>query len=284
MGLDFAAMSGSSVHPAACVDLVAIEVPVRLEFTERTRWLVDGILTGWADCAALAVEPTTPAPETVITLIDPDELQDLPDVASALVVRDERAALTDLASRITIAAIGVRGGELVLLHGCAVADPRTGAVAAFVAPSGTGKTTFSRTLAGKWSYVTDETVAVEFDGVVRPYPKPLSIIEEGYSAGTKTQTPVGSLGIEVAEHPALRLCALSLLDRQPDHEGVTVTKIDTVDALAMLAPESSYLTRIPKPMHTLAALIDGAGGLQRLTYAEVADLEPVVAAQLARLS
>lgn len=61
-----------------------------------------------------AVEPTTPAPETVITLIDPDELQDLPDVASALVVRDERAALTDLASRITIAAIGVRGGGLLL--------------------------------------------------------------------------------------------------------------------------------------------------------------------------
>ena len=84
-----------------------------------------------------------------------------------------------LAARRLASAIDQRAGEVIMLHAAGLALP-DGRVVAFVAPSGTGKTTLSRTLGKAFGYVSDETVVINFDGTVTPYPKPLSVIRSGH--------------------------------------------------------------------------------------------------------
>ena len=51
-----------------------------------------------------------------------------------------------LTQRIMLSAIGARAGECLMLHAACIANPVTGAAAAFVAPGGTGETTLVSTL------------------------------------------------------------------------------------------------------------------------------------------
>ena len=60
-----------------------------------------------------------------------------------------------------------------------------------------------------------------------------------------------------------------------------VEPIDTVYAIAAIAPQSSYLPSMDKPLHRLAELIHLAGGAHHVTYAESADLAPVLTRLLA---
>ena len=78
---------------------------------------------------------------------------------------------------LTIASIRRRSGSCVMLHAAGLATDDGGTVA-LVAGSGTGKTTAGRLLGRSLGYVSDETVAVEHDLTVRPYPKPLSIVTD----------------------------------------------------------------------------------------------------------
>ena len=54
-----------------------------------------------------------------------------------------------------------------------------------------------------------------------------------------------------------------------------------MDAIAAIAPQSSYLPSMDKPLHRLAELIHLAGGARHVRYVESADLEPVIAELLA---
>lgn len=56
---------------------------------------------------------------------------------------------------------------------------------------------------------------------------------------------------------------------------VRVEELGTLDAIAALVPETSALNRLPRPLHTVADLLDRTGPLLRLTYHEAADLAPV---------
>ena len=78
---------------------------------------------------------------------------------------------------LTIASIRRRSGSCVMLHAAGLATDDGGTVA-LVAGSGTGKTTAGRLLGRSLGYVSDETVTVEHDLTVRPYPKPLSIVTD----------------------------------------------------------------------------------------------------------
>ena len=186
---------------------------------------------------------------------------------------DIAAALHHLSPAVTVRAIDARAGELVMLHAAALADPDTGRTAVLVAASGTGKTTASRTLGKRFVYLSDETAAIARDGAVLPYRKPLSIIESG---PLKTQVAPSALGLLTTDR-ACHLAAVIVLDRDPDHSGAPAqSRMDTIDAIAAIAPQSSYLPTTPRPLHRLAELIQLAGGAHQVTYAEAADLEDVL--------
>lgn len=188
---------------------------------------------------------------------------------------DPVPVLDRLSPQVTVAAIDARAGELVMLHAAGLADPATGRTVGLVAPSGTGKTTACRTLAGSRGYVTDETLGIRPDGSIAAYRKPLSV-RDG-DAPFKDQVPVD----ELATPPdRCELAGLAILARDDSAEPWVET-MSTVRALAALAPESSYLARVPDPLHRLASLVEGVGGLKVLHYREAADLEPLIDEMLA---
>jgi hypothetical protein len=185
---------------------------------------------------------------------------------------DVAAAMDRLTSAVTVALMTRRAGSLLMLHACGLADPRTGATVALVAPSGTGKTTLARTLGTAWGYVSDETVALEADGTVLPYPKPLSCVT---SPDVEVKEQLGPDEIRLLSHGGqdLHVAAVLLLQRRPDAPRTpTVDAVPTVQALAALAPETSYFTRLDRPLGTLAGILRSTGGLRRVTYAEAPDL------------
>jgi hypothetical protein len=178
-----------------------------------------------------------------------------------------------LSQTVTTSLIEYHAEHLLMLHACAVADQETGAAVVLVGPSGMGKTTMARQLAAKWAYVTDECVALDEELRVMPYPKPLSVNESGYDA--KRQLAPSSLGL----HPVqgmTRAQAVLLLDRDPHAVEVVVEEVPTVPAIAMLAEHTSYLSRLDRPLHRLAALLHSADGLIKVTYAEAEQVSPLV--------
>jgi hypothetical protein len=248
----------SSAEPATDGEVVAhvsafgVVVPIRS--SEKLR---HPVLGAWRD-ALTDADPTTAEVEVTG-----------PDIESAL---------HHLSPAVTTRAIDARAGELVMLHAAALADPVTGRTAVLVAASGTGKTTASVNLGTEFAYLTDETAAVTADGVVLPYRKPLSIIDGGH---LKKQVAPSELGLLTTDREC-RLAALLVIKRDPRHEGAPdVTLLDTVDAIAAIAPQSSYLPSMDKPLHRLAALIHLVGSARHVTYAESAELAPVLADLLA---
>lgn len=207
---------------------------------------------------------------------------DDPTTAEVVAVgTDIESALHHLSPAVTTAAIDTRAGQLVMLHAAALADPGTGRTAVLVAASGTGKTTASVTLGKKFAYLTDETSAITPDGVVLPYRKPLSIIAGGH---VKQQIAPSELGLLATEREC-RLAALLVIERDPQHQGEPIVEqLETVDAIAAIAPQSSYLPSMDKPLHRLAELIHLVGGARHVQYAESADLEPVITQFLAAQS
>ena len=131
---------------------------------------------------------------------------------------DLATVMDRLSPLITRLAVTERAGELTMFHACALADPVTGDTAVLFGPSGTGKTTLARTLGTDFAYVTDETAAVTRDGLLVPYPKPLSILI-GPRDRLKRQVSPGELGLRRLGDGPYRLRALVQLHRVPDHQG-----------------------------------------------------------------
>ena len=185
--------------------------------------------------------------------------------------------LHDLSPAVTRAAIGARSGELVMLHAAALCDPTTGATAVLVAPSGTGKTTAAITLGQTFAYLTDETSGITEDGTVLAYRKPLSVIGSG---PLKAQVAPSDLGM-ITTADRGRLAALYVLQRDPDHQGPPrVEPLETIDALAELAPQVSFLGEFERPLQRLVDVLQLVGGASQITYAEATDLEPLLSQAL----
>jgi len=177
----------------------------------------------------------------------------------------------NLTSRLTVAAILANAGELTMLHACGVADPVTGAVVALVAKSGTGKTTAASVLARTYGYVTDETVAIAWDGSVVPYPKPLSVKQEAGSP--KRQAAPDEFGLQLA--PSLPyIQSIVLLKRIPGTRQAAplLQRVPLADAVLALIPESSSQAEVVDPLQSLCRLIESVGGAWQVTYSEAADL------------
>lgn len=199
-----------------------------------------------------------------------------------------------LASALTLAGITHAAGSRLMLHAAGVADPGTGRVAVLVAASGTGKTTAAHRLCrAGFGYVTDETVSIDADDEVLPYPKPLSLVINGDSPHHKSQHGPDELGLAPCPAPA-RAALFVLLDRdratdqpteQPDQKTddaptaevmPRLERVPLLDGLIALIPQTSALPAMRRPLQTLAGTVRRAGGVWRMRYREVEDTAPLL--------
>ena len=177
---------------------------------------------------------------------------------------------------ITRALIESQTGRVLMLHAGAVAHPETGRTVVFAAPGGTGKTTLVRLLSSRYGYLTDETVAIDADHRVLPYPKPLSVRRPDAPKAELSPDDLGLLPAP-AEPTVVRLC---LLDRDDRHTAPEAVELGLLDAITELTPQTSALYALPEGLRTLARLIEATGPVLRLRYAEAEDLLPLVDALL----
>lgn len=209
----------------------------------------------WSRCL---VTPDRPPVEAAPMEVRLDDVAELP----------RRMMLTT--QDVTRSLIGARAGELLMFHAGAVSHPRTGRSVVYVAAGGTGKTTLSLLLGRRLGYLTDETVGIDSSGVIHPYPKPLSVRRTG-EAGLKQELSPDDLGL-VGAPPAPRLGRVVLLHRQESTSRATLVGLDFMDALFRLAEQSSSLASLPRPLHVLADVIDGAGPVLELRYGDASQV------------
>ncbi|WP_068479763.1 ATP-binding protein [Pseudoclavibacter helvolus] len=249
-------------------------VDVELTFEESISAEFEADLReSWADVSG---EPGEAEPDEThrLSLAPLDE----PEVSD--VVGGSAADLaSQLSTIVTLDAIEHNGGRLVMIHAAGIALD-DGRVIAFVGPSGRGKTTLARSLGREYGYVTDETLAVDFDGNVLPYRKPLSVIVD--PSEPKAQLSPAKLGLRPLPDAPLRIAAIVLLHRVEEHElegGPQLSPVATGSAIGWMVPELSYLPALPDPLVQLAELIDSTDGVRRVTYSEasqVVDLVPEI--------
>lgn len=200
--------------------------------------------------------------------------------------RGEADGLQRLTQAVTRAAVSARAGEALMLHAAGLCNQQTGASVAAVARGGTGKTTLIRTLGPGRGYLTDETVAIESDDSICPYLKPVSVRRKGIhgspGADPKDEVAPQRVGLAVATvTPWLAGLILLRRDRSPG-TGIAVESLGVIEAIEALAPETSALGALPRPLHRLAELIERTGGVRQVHYAEAGDLGPVVEEILGR--
>lgn len=185
-----------------------------------------------------------------------------------------------LTSHITLAAIEQQAGKLMMFHACGLADPLTGATLAFIAPSGTGKTTLARTLGTGLGYVSDETIAVAHNLGITAYPKPLSVKQPEPGTPKRQEGPEQhQLG---ATPPAPVLQSIVLLSRSAENGRIRVEDVPLPDALLELTPQLSALPRMDRGLVQLCTMIEACGGVRRVRYAEARDIVQVLPQLAAR--
>lgn len=182
--------------------------------------------------------------------------------------------MVDLTHQVTLAAIGANIGSLLMFHAAGVSNPTSGAAVVCVAPGGTGKTTLCRTLGPGRGYLSDETVGVADDGTIATYPKPLSLRRaDGEAKDEVDPTALGLLASTVTPYVA----GILLLHRTEDGpDEPRVEDLDVFDAIISMTPETSSLSRLARPLHRLADLVDTLPLVARVHYREAGTLEPLV--------
>lgn len=229
------------------VDALGVKVRIRGDdLDEATR---EAVAAAWRDalvpssCTELSAGPDAGDGGEQGTGPDAVEVTAAPWTEAASV-------LSELSQRVTLAAIERQRGRLWMLHAAGLASS-DGRVVALVGPSGRGKTTAARALGSHLGYVSDETVAVDEEGRVWPYRKPLSVIEEVNAP--KVQRSPSELHLRELPESQLRLAALVLLERAENADVTAVVEpVDLADALSDLVMQSSYLTTMPAPLRTIA--------------------------------
>lgn len=181
-------------------------------------------------------------------------------------------AMERLSVDVTLAALALVRDQALMFHAAGIADEQ-GRVAAFVGPSGRGKTTLSRTLGEQYGYVSDETIAVEPDLTVRPYRKPLSVVREDKP---KEQVSPADAGLKDLPDAPLSLSALVLLERDVAVDAPEILSLPLVDAIPQLVRQMSYLKEQDAPLQTIARLCDAIGRVQILRYPDAVTVPALI--------
>ena len=266
---------GPTASPAVAdevVDLHALGARLALDLSGLPVEVAAAFRRAWQHCLDPRAGGADPAEE-----VDAGAFVVAERFGEALPPGDEDAParmLMRATQGITKALIAAQAGRVLMLHAGALCDPTTGAAVVFVAPGGTGKTTLSRTFGTSLAYLTDETVAVTADGRILPYRKPLSIRRDPHR-GLKDEVPAAQLGL-LAPRAQPWVAGVVVIRRDPAMVGVAVEPMDVLDAIVALAPETSSLPLLARPLGRLAELGEATGGFRLLRYAEAVDLEPVI--------
>lgn len=243
-------------------ELVALgtRVPLLVEAIDEA--VLHELLAPWRD---------TPAPDASMPSADPVRL-------GTVTAETFDADASRLTSLVTFSALAQLRGSRLLLHAGGVAAP-DGRVHVYVGPSGGGKTTASRALGARHGYVSDESIAIDHDGRIVPYRKPLSVIVD--HSRHKQQYAPSALGLLPLPEAPLVLGSLLLLDRHPptdDGEAppASVTAVPLCEALAELAAQTSYLIEMYEPLQSVARLVDRIGSVRRVSYTEARTLPDAI--------
>lgn len=204
---------------------------------------------------------------------------DFPQVADFTVVNSLDAALAAerLTVEVTMHLLRALVGSSYLLHAAVLGDAQSRGAFALVARSGAGKTTAARFLGQHFTYLTDETAVVGTDFSVRPYAKPLSVIED--ESRPKVQHNPVSLGLQVAapRDASYTLKRLMILNRVKGQQGKPVMEpVPLASALLEVVEQSSGMKLLERGLESMALLLNGVGGAVRLTYSEITDVLPLV--------
>ncbi len=173
-----------------------------------------------------------------------------------------------LSGDLTRRSVAAQAGRMTMLHGAALALPETGATLVLVAPSGTGKTTATRTLGRFLGYLTDETAAIRPDMSMLAHPKPLSMISGPDHHGHKEEFSPDELGLLVAPADTW-LAATVILRRDDEFVEPRLEPSRLMDALIATIPQSSSLPTQPEPLSGLARVLTQGRGVHLLSYAEI---------------
>ncbi len=142
----------------------------------------------------------------------------------------------------------------------------------------TGKTTLVAALIGAGAtYYSDEFAVLDRDGLVHPYPKPLSI--RSVDAGRTRETAARELGARTGERP-LPVSVIAVTSYRPGASWQPARRPGTAGALALL---SNTVPARERPQQALHAASQAAAGAITLE-AERGEAQPTAAALLAVLS
>lgn len=171
---------------------------------------------------------------------------------------------------ITRALIEANRGRLLMLHAGAVAHLETGRSLVYVAPGGTGKSTLTRVLGREFAYLTDETVGIDPHTLaIHPYPKPVTLAPA--VGRRKEERAPDDLGLQPA-HEAPSVGHIVLLRRTANRATADFTDLPVIEAITMITPESSSISELYRPLHTLAGMHARVG----CTLVEYGDTSQIV--------
>ena len=269
--------------------LAGAEVSVYL--IDQSEAFIEGFKRAWEPLNPEFFETPDEAYEAVsnhdqVLLVHPVSDTPILDIAQPLMgpftkvgtlrVDSVEQGLQDLTSRITVAMIEQLVGTGVMLHSAVIGDPESKRALALVGVSGSGKTTASRFLGSKLAYLTDETAIISDEGVVSPYPKPLSVIVDP-NAPKEQQNPVeAGLNVVDPEDCGYKLTRIVLISRDEQAKEPRLERVPLHEALVFLSEQSSGLAKHPEGVVSLAKLVERCGGVWRLVYSEVEDTLPLV--------
>jgi hypothetical protein len=151
--------------------------------------------------------------------------------------------------------IAINAVDRIFIHAGTVAHD--GKVLVFPGDSFSGKTTLTAALVKRGAtYFSDEFAVIDRDGLVHPYPKPLSIRPPG-TTGQQIESPVETLG-GVQGDQALPLSVAVVTYFVPGAEWNPKRLSAGEGALALLAKAVPARYRPTEAMQYLAAAVDGA--------------------------